>query len=186
MTAGKTALEHSHAIHLLGICGRSPTPMAELRCWDRDRLSHKDKNIYYLALYRSLRPVLQMIFVSLYQLRRPVLPFSFVGLFVCLAGFCSVEGNKSYQEEAVTGSRFLTAHLAALDGSCVMWTFGKEEGILVCITDGFKQLLEFLLITTLRQEVHDRLWHFCDNHVIRSRIAESFQVYLLVGPIKHV
>lgn len=67
-----------------------------------------------------------------------------------------------------------------------MWTFGKEKGILVCITDSFEQLLEFLLITTLRQEAHNHLWHFCDNHVIRSHIAESFQVYLFVGLTKHI
>lgn len=45
----------------------------------------------------------------------------------------------------------------------VVWTFGKEKGILVCITDSFRQLLEFLLITTLRQEARSHLLHFCDN-----------------------
>lgn len=43
---------------------------------------------------------------------------------------------------------------AAQDGlqSTVLRTSRKEKGILVCIIDSFKQLLEFLLITTLRQE----------------------------------
>lgn len=60
----------------------------------------------------------------------------------------------------MNGSRFLTSYLAAQDGNQlrVVWTIGKdEEGILVCITDSFKQLLEFLLITTLTQEAHSYL-----------------------------
>lgn len=54
---------------------------------------------------------------------------------------------------------------AAQDGLqfTVLRTCGKEKGILVCIIDSFKRLLEFLLITTLRQEAHSHLLHFCDN-----------------------
>lgn len=60
----------------------------------------------------------------------------------------------------MNGSRFLTSYLAAQGGNqfSVLWTTGKdEEGILLCITDSFKQLLEFLLITTLTQEAHSYL-----------------------------
>lgn len=82
----------------------------------------------------------------------------------------------------MNGSRSLTSYLATQGGIQfnVMWTFGKEEeGILVCITDSFKQLLEFLLITTLRK--HTIIYDiFVITHIIRSLSLKALVQSILV------
>lgn len=50
----KVLLGHARPIHLFTVCGCFHATVAELSSCDRDHMAPKAKNIYYLALSRSL------------------------------------------------------------------------------------------------------------------------------------
>lgn len=56
----------------------------------------------------------------------------------------------------------------------------RRRMTLVCITDSIKQLLAFLLITTLRQEADKLDDVFGIIYILYSPIMQSFRVFLFV------
>ena len=57
----KILLEHSHRIHLHVFCGHFHSTTAALSSCDRDDVTCKTENIYYLALQRTSLPTSALV-----------------------------------------------------------------------------------------------------------------------------